>query len=180
MIIVNIYKEIFINVQLGCVKYTLSLVVFSPAETNKGSSATAILEKISHCAHLLLLNTLHKSFFELANLKFLFLRGEVPWSIKIHFKHIHFSIHYNSYLRVYMAWIRTLKTPVTTAFTEGITHNHSGQGTMENHHGCNDMAHSLPSPFETNRNNTHTHTHTLERIKRKCQSARERELHTEY
>ena len=53
MIIVNIYKEIFVNVQLGCVKYTLSLVVFSPAETNKkGSSATAILEKVSHCAPL--------------------------------------------------------------------------------------------------------------------------------
>ena len=95
-----------------------------------------------------------------------------------------------------MAWIRILKTlqSLQLSTAQEIRHNHHTQGTMENHGGCNDMARSLPSPLETNRNNTHTHTHTrtharththththtLERMKRKCQSAREKELHTKY
>lgn len=81
-----------------------------------------------------------------------------------------------------MTSIRTLKTPQSLQLStaQGITDNRHAQGTMVNHRGCNDVAHSLPSPLETNRNSTHTHTHTFERVKRKCQSARERELHMEY
>ena len=65
-----------------------------------------------------------------------------------------------------MAWIRIFKTlqSLQLSAAQEIRHNHHTQGTMENHGGCNDVARSLPSPLETNRNNTHahtcTHTHT--------------------